>query len=97
MSRDLFIYYLVPSAHAVTMQKKITHMQAALREQWPVSTALKRRPELKDGCETWMEIYTQVPDDFHSALEFAVDHAQVLSLTEGRRHTETFVDIAVCA
>jgi hypothetical protein len=97
MSRDLFIYYLVPSAHAVTMQKKIIHMQAALREQWPVSTALKRRPELKDGCETWMEIYTQVPDDFHSALESAVDQAQVLSLTEGRRHTETFVDIAVCA
>lgn len=97
MSRDLFIYYCVPLAHAVTMQKKIIAMQATLREQWPVSTALKRRPELKDGCETWMEIYTKVPDDFPSALESAVEQAQVRLLTEGHRHIETFVDIAPCA
>jgi hypothetical protein len=97
MSRDLFIYYRVPAAHTETMQKKIVQMQGALREQWPVSTGLKRRPELKDGCETWMEIYTQVPDDFSSALELAVAQAQVLALTEGHRHTETFMDIAACA
>lgn len=97
MSRDLFIYYCVPAAHAVAMQKKINDMQSALREQWPVSTALKRRPELKDGCETWMEIYTQVPDDFLPALEVAIGQAQVLALTEGHRHIETFVDIPVCA
>ena len=97
MSRDLFIYYRVPAAHTETMQKKIIQMLSLLREQWPVSTGLKRRPELKDGCETWMEIYTQVPDDFPSALELAVAQAQVLALTEGHRHTETFVDIAACA
>ncbi len=97
MSRDLFIYYRVPASHTKTMQKKIIDMQAALREKWPVSTALKRRPELKDGCETWMEIYAQVPDDFPSALELAVNQAQVLEHTEGHRHIETFVDIAACA
>ena len=97
MSRDLFIYYRVPVAHTVTMAKKIVDMQAALRDQWPVTTALKRRPELKDGCETWMEIYTQVPDDFSSALDSAVDQADVLALTEGHRHIETFMDIPVCA
>lgn len=97
MSRDLFIYYRVPVAHTVTMQEKVVHMQAALREQWPVTTALKRRPELKDGCETWMEIYTQVPEDFPSALEVAVVQAQILALTEGHRHVEIFVDIAACA
>ena len=97
MSSDLFIYYRVPVAHAMTMQKKVVHMQAVLREQWPVSTALKRRPELKDGCETWMEIYTQVPDDFSPALASAVERAQVLELTEGHRHIEIFVDIPACA
>lgn len=97
MSGDLFIYYRVATANTKTMQKKIVDMQAALREQWPVSTALKRRPELKDGCETWMEIYTQVPDDFPSALATAVDQAQVLALTEGPRHVETFVEIPACA
>lgn len=97
MSKDLFIYYHVPVAHAAKMQKKIHTLQATLREQWPVSTALKRRPELKDGCETWMEIYTQVPEDFPTALEAAVYQAQVLALTEGQRHIETFVDISACA
>ncbi len=97
MSRDLFIYYRVATANTNTMQKKIADMQAALREQWPVSTALKRRPELKDGCETWMEIYMRVPDDFPAALELAVGQAQVLALTEGHRHIETFVDISACA
>jgi hypothetical protein len=97
MSTDLFIYYRVPAAHAEKMQKKVTAMQAALHEQWPVATALKRRPELKDGFETWMEIYGQIPEDFPTALESAVRDAALLTLTEGGRHIETFIDITPCA
>ena len=97
MSKDLFIYYLVPAEHAVRMQKKVTVMQAELSEQWPVSASLKRRLELKEGCETWMEIYSQAPEDFPAALASAVDQAQLLALTKGQRHIETFVDIPACA
>jgi len=97
MSTDLFIYYRVPAAHAEKMQKKVMAMQAALHEQWPVATALKRRPELKDGFETWMEIYSQIPEDFPIALESAVHNAGLLTLTEGGRHIETFIDISTCA
>jgi hypothetical protein len=97
MSTDLFIYYRVPVAHAAKMQKKVMAMQEALHEQWPVAAALKRRPELKDGCETWMEIYGQIPEDFSAALESAVRDADLLTLTEGGRHIETFIDISTCA
>lgn len=96
MSKDLFIYYRVPAEHAAQMQKKVTVMQAALSEHWPVSAALKRRPELQEGCETWMEIYSQVPDDFPAALESAVHQGQLLALTQGQRHIEIFVDIPAC-
>ncbi len=97
MSTDLFIYYRVPAAHATKMQKKVMAMQAALHKQWPVATALKRRPELKEGCETWMEIYGQIPEDFPAALESAVHDAGLLTLTDGGRHIETFIDILPCA
>lgn len=97
MSTDLFIYYRVPVAHAATMQKRVTVMQAALQQRWPVTTALKRRPELKEGCETWMEIYGQIPDDFPAALEAAVQDAGLLALIKGGRHVETFIDIPACA
>jgi hypothetical protein len=97
MSTDLFIYYRVPVAHAAKMQKKVRAMQAALNENWPVAAALKRRPELKDACETWMEIYAHIPEDFPAALESAVHEAGLLALTEGERHVETFIDISACA
>jgi len=97
MSTDLFIYYRVPAAHAEKMQKKVMAMQAALHERWPVAVALKRRPELKDGFETLMEIYSQIPEDFTAALESAVHDADLLAFTEGVRHTETFIDISTCA
>jgi len=97
MSTDLFIYYRVPVVHAEKMRKKVTVMQAGLHEQWSVAVALKRRPELKDGFETWMEIYSQIPEDFPVALESAVQNAGLLTLTEGGRHIETFIDISTCA
>ena len=97
MSADLFIYYQVPAEHALKMQKKVMAMQAALHERWPVAVTIKRRPELKDGCETWMEIYGQIPDDFPAALEAAVQDAGLLALIKGGRHVETFIDIPACA
>lgn len=97
MSRDLFIYYRVPVEHTALMQQSVAAMQTVLRAQWPVSAALKRRTELKDGCETWMEIYGNTPEDFLAALNLAVQEAQLQSLTIGERHVEAFVDVAPCA
>jgi hypothetical protein len=44
-----------------------------------------------------MEIYGQIPEDFPAALESAVHDADLLTLTEGGRHVETFIDIPTCA
>jgi hypothetical protein len=60
-------------------------------------TALKRRPEAKDGRHTWMEVYLAVPDGFDAVLERSVEQAQLARLIDGERHAERFMDAASCA
>ena len=94
---DLYIYYRVSADHAGSLQKQLTAMQSALAAQWHVQTDIKRRPELQDERQTWMEIYRQVPEGFLPALQKAVIAAGIEALIEGSRHVETFVDLDACA
>jgi hypothetical protein len=72
-------------------------MQKAIAEKYGVVTALKRRPEEKDGRHTWMEVYLAVPDGFDAVLERAVAQADLPALIDGQRHTEIFLDCSLCA
>lgn len=72
-------------------------MQQSLAEQHQIACHLKRRPELSEGCQTWMEVYQQVPEHFASALSEAVAAEGLMTLIAGERHLETFVDINACA
>ncbi len=92
---DLFVYYRVRSDAAMQLQPRVAAMQAGLARRFGVRAALKRRPEEQDGLQTWMEIYTNVPDDFLPALQQAADTAAVP--IEGERHIELFVDLPACA
>jgi hypothetical protein len=94
---DLYIYYRVSDSNAVSLQKILLKMQVELAEQWQVQTDIKRRPELQDQRQTWMEIYRNVPDGFLPALQAAVANAGISSLIEGERHVESFVELAACA
>lgn len=91
---DLYVYYRVRSDHAHQLQTQVSAMQRALSQNFGVHCALKRRPEEKDGCQTWMETYTAVPEGFAHTLANA---AAALSLIEGERHLETFMDLPACA
>ena len=53
-----------------------------------------RRPEIKDGLQTWMEVYVDVPDTFEARLAEAVRSAELNTMIEGERHTERFVAIS---
>jgi Domain of unknown function (DUF4936) len=95
---DLYIYYRVLPSNAAALQARVAAMQQSLAGGAPgMTTALKRRPEEKDGRQTWMEIYQDVPVNFDAMLEQAVARADLAALTEGPRHTEIFVDVIPCA
>ena len=92
---DIYVYYRVRSDLAALMLPHVREMQERLREVYGVDALLKRRPEEKDGVQTWMEIYPSVPDDFLGALEQAAIDAHLP--IDGGRHIEIFVDLPQCA
>ena len=94
---DLYIYYQVRMEDAVALSSRVRAMQARLVVEHGVAGQLKRRPEAKDGLQTWMEIYPATLPGFDAVLEAAVAHAALAQLTAGKRHTEFFMDLPTCA
>lgn len=94
---DLYIYYRVRTEDAAALQVRVTAMQQHLAAECGIASALKRRPEEKDGRQTWMEVYQAVPDGFEATLDAAVAHDGLAKLIDGPRHIEHFMDIPACA
>ncbi|NVM79452.1 hypothetical protein FHW83_005293 [Duganella sp. SG902] len=94
---DLYIYYKVKDADAASLQAAVAAMQATLARRHGVAGQLKRRPEARDGVQTWMEVYQATPEGFAAELEHAIHEAGVLSWIAGLRHTEIFMDVVPCA
>lgn len=94
---DYYVYYRVRAESASDLQAKVLAMQSALLSTHGVSASLKRRPEEKNGEQTWMETYLAAPEDFLPTLDAAAVQAGLASLTSGPRHTEIFVDLPPCA
>jgi hypothetical protein len=93
---DLYIYYQVKDADTASLRAAVVLMQAGLTERHGVACQLKRRPEVKDGLQTWMEVYAATPADFAAALGAAAERAGLSAWTSGARHTEVFTDIVPC-
>lgn len=94
---DLYIYYRVDPTHAQALHSGVAAMQQCLAREYGIVTGLKRRPEEKNGRQTWMEIYQAVPDGFDAVLERGVEQAGLPALIDGPRHTEYFLDVSSCA
>ncbi|MET3130732.1 hypothetical protein AAKU55_000990 [Oxalobacteraceae bacterium GrIS 1.11] len=94
---SLYIYYQVREADAAALLVLVAALQAQLAARHGVVTQLKRRPEARDGLQTWMEIYSATAPGFGAALALAVDAAGLSALTAGARHTEVFMDLMPCA
>jgi hypothetical protein len=94
---DLYIYYQVRDADAAALSLRVRAMQERLSAERHVSGQLKRRPEAKDGLQTWMEIYPATTAGFDAALAAAVQDAALSELIAGNRHTEIFTDLDTCA
>jgi hypothetical protein len=94
---DLYIYYQVRDEHAAALALRVRAMQEVLSAERGVVGQLKRRPEAKDGLQTWMEIYPATPAGFDAALNVAVQDAALSELIAGARHSEIFTDLEKCA
>ena len=91
--RSLFIYYRIASADAAAARRAVEAMQYTLRERHAgLQAALWRRPQEKDGMQTWMETYTR-PDGVDESIEADIAAAALALQTwvQGPRHAEVFV------
>jgi hypothetical protein len=91
---DLYVYYKVRESDAAALAPRVRAMQAALaREGFAVQ--LKRRPESKDGMQTWMEVYPGVDRAFEARVDDAAAQAGLSGLIDGPRRAEVFVDLPI--
>jgi hypothetical protein len=90
---DLYVYYKVREPDAAALAPRVRAMQAALAAGHGAAVQLKRRPDSKDGLQTWMEVYPGVPESFPDALAQAARDAGLDQLPDGPRRAEVFVDL----
>lgn len=93
---DLYIYYRVREEDCARLAPLVRAMQAGLAAEGIAGT-LKRRPEPKEGRQTWMEVYLSVDDRMASRIEDACAQAGLGAMIDGARHREFFMDVAPCA
>lgn len=97
MVTDCYIYYKARTEDGVRLRERVTRLQQRLHAGWGVACSLKRRPQGKDGRDTWMEVYLAVPEGFEQGLARELLTAEVQELIDGERHIEYFLDLTSCA
>ncbi|PQO90240.1 DUF4936 domain-containing protein [Massilia phosphatilytica] len=90
---DLYVYYKVRELDAAALVPRVR----ALQDSVGVPSQLKRRPDVRDGLQTWMEVYPDVDDGFPARLDAAARTAGFEGLIEGPRRAEIFMDLPTCA
>lgn len=88
---DLYVYYKVRDGDAAHLAPRVRAMQARLASG-RIAPQLKRRPEARDGLQTWMEVYPSVPDGFEAIVERAAAEAGLAAIIQGSRRSEVFID-----
>jgi hypothetical protein len=90
---DLYVYYKVRSADAAALAPRVRALQADVAAHLGVAGQLKRRPEARDGLQTWMEVYPVTDTAFPAALAQLVAAAGLDNAFAGGRHAEAFVEL----
>ncbi|WP_322400302.1 DUF4936 family protein [Massilia luteola] len=90
---DLYVYYKVRADDAPALAPRVRALQARVGGQ----AQLKRRPDVRDGLQTWMEVYPGVDDGFPARLDAAAQGAGFEGLIDGPRRAEIFTDLPPCA
>ena len=94
---DCYIYYRAASRHQQQVATLAGELLLQLAQKTGAVTELKRRPETENDMQTWMEVYRNIPADFETQMEAAFQQTAMVSLIDGKRHLEYFMDVAPCA
>jgi hypothetical protein len=94
---DLYVYYKVRESDAPALAPRVRALQDDVAARHGIRGRLKRRPEARDGVQTWMEVYDGVDGDFAACLADAAVAAGLDGLLASPRHAETFMDLPQCA
>lgn len=100
----LYVYYRLPETLADAVQAEVAAYFARLDMAWSADTGsmlqprLLRRPELRDGDVTFMEVYGPVEADALDAVRahIAACLPNFPMLSSATRHTEHFIGLS-CA
>ena len=92
---DLYVYYKVRSEDAGELAPRVRAMQIQLSGARAAlgRPLLQRRPETRDGLQTWMEVYPGVDEGFGALVEQAAIDAGLARYIQGPRRAETFIDL----
>jgi hypothetical protein len=93
---DLYVYYKVRETDAGKLAPRVRALQARFVSRG-IACQLKRRPDSRDGLQTWMEVYSATDDGFPAALESAAQEAGLAEFIQGPRRSEVFMDLPTCA
>ena len=93
---DLYVYYKVREEDAAALAPRVRAIQERLARAG-IACQLKRRPEVRDGLQTWMEVYPATTDAFASSVEGAALEAGLAEFIQGPRRSEVFMDLPTCA
>ena len=98
VGHELFVYYRVAPGGAQALTDAVRDMQARLCAERPgLRARLLQRPELREGLQTWMEVYALAPGDDVEAAALAIEATAERTLASrlaGPRHVERFVACA---
>lgn len=95
---ELYVYYRSRPESAEALGAAVRAMQRRLQADCPgLGTRWLRRPDLREGCVTWMEVYTLpkgTSSEAAEALVVAVDQAAaaLAPWQIGERKVERFLD-----
>jgi len=95
--RDFYVYYKVRNEDAAALAPLVRAMHRRLAQDAGVQCQLKRRPEDRDGLQTWMEVYPGVAGGFEALLARAAGEAGIERHLAGPRRLEIFTDLPPCA
>ena len=94
---DIYLYYTIRESDAAIARARVAALQHRLGTSYDITPALRRRPETRDGLQTWMEIYPNVPDHFDRVIEQIAAEEGASELATNGRHVEYFMELPPCA
>jgi hypothetical protein len=94
MPLNLYVYYRCRASDDAAVRKALSALAGSLSSAGLPCPSVLRRPDLRDGERTWMEVYASIEEPrveaFVSVLDAQVTACGLVPLLRSARHLERF-------